>query len=117
MFELACAVEIFALSRPEYKNWYQTDVICFDNANIQTTAGIRLTVKFVDDLSEYQTLVIPSWRTNNNHLKLDMIEKINIFAEQGKRIVSLCSGAFLLAQLGLLQNKRATTHCHYPLAL
>ena len=23
MFELACAVEIFALPRPEYKDWYK----------------------------------------------------------------------------------------------
>ncbi|MFT6284966.1 MAG: AraC family transcriptional activator FtrA [Arenicella sp.] len=113
MFELACAVEIFALPRPEYKNWYQTDVICFDKGNIQSTGGISLTVKFVDDLSHYQTLVVPSWSTINNHLRLDMAEKINMFAQQGKRIVSLCSGAFLLAQLGLLQNKRATTHWRY----
>jgi AraC family transcriptional activator FtrA len=113
MFELACAVEIFALPRPEYKNWYQTDVVCFDKTNIQATGGISLVVKLVNDLSDYQTLVIPSWSSINKHLRLDMAEKINAFAKQGKRIVSLCSGAFLLAQLGLLQNKRATTHWRY----
>ena len=113
MFELACAIEIFALPRPEYKNWYETDVVCFGKSNVRTTAGISLSAMRVDDLSDYQTLVIPSWSTVNNHLRLDMAEKINAFAEQGKRIVSLCSGSFLLAQLGLLQNKRATTHWRY----
>jgi AraC family transcriptional activator FtrA len=113
MFELACAIEIFALPRPEYKNWYETDVVCFEKGNVRATGGISLSATRVNDLSDYQTLVIPSWSTVNNHLRLDMAEKINAFAEQGKRIVSLCSGAFLLAQLGLLQNKRATTHWRY----
>ena len=113
MFELSCAIEIFALPRPEYTNWYQTDVVCFENGDLQSTGGIKLSAKKVDDLSYYQTLVIPSWSTVNNHLKLNMAAQINAFAEQGKRIISLCSGAFLLAQLGLLQNKRATTHWRY----
>ena len=113
MFELACAIEIFALPRPEYKNWYETDVVCFGKSKVRTTGGVSLLTMRVDDLSDYQILVIPSWSTVNNHLRLDMAEKINTFAEKGKRIVSLCSGAFLLAQLGLLQNKRATTHWRY----
>ncbi|MBL4631568.1 MAG: helix-turn-helix domain-containing protein [Paraglaciecola sp.] len=113
MFELACAIEIFALPRPEYKNWYQTDVVCFDKGDIQVTGGIGLSAKSVDDLSYYQTLVIPSWSTVNNHLKVDMAKQISAFSEQGKRIISFCSGAFLLAQLGLLQHKRATTHWRY----
>ncbi len=113
MFELACAIEIFALPRPEYKNWYETDVVCFGKSKVRTTGGVSLLTMRVDDLSDYQILVIPSWSTVNNHLRMDMAEKINTFAEKGKRIVSLCSGAFLLAQLGLLQNKRATTHWRY----
>jgi AraC family transcriptional activator FtrA len=113
MFELACAIEIFALPRPEYNNWYETDVVCFEKSDIRATGGIKLSAKNVEDLSDYQTLVVPSWSTLSNHLRLDMAEKISAFAEQGKRIVSFCSGAFLLAQLGLLQSKRATTHWRY----
>ena len=113
MFELACAIEIFALPRPEYKNWYETNVVCFEKGNVRATGGINLSAKCVNDLSDYHTLVIPSWSAVNNHLKVEMAQKINTFAHKGKRIVSLCSGAFLLAQLGLLQNKRATTHWRY----
>jgi AraC family transcriptional activator FtrA len=113
LFELSCAVEIFALPRPEYKNWYQTDIVSFDTQPIQTTGGITLSTKTVDDLLDYDILVIPSWSVSHNHVKLDMAEKVNGFASQGKRIISLCSGAFLLAQLGLLQNKKATTHWRY----
>jgi AraC family transcriptional activator FtrA len=112
-FELACAIEIFALARPEYDNWYQTEVVCFENNPLQATGGIAISVKTIQTLDSYQTLVIPSWNTRSNHVRLDLAEKVNRFSEQGGRIISFCSGAFLLAQLGLLQNKRATTHWRY----
>lgn len=112
-FELACAIEIFALPRPEYDNWYQTDVVCFEKSPLQATGKIGISAKTIDSLDSYQTLVIPSWNNRTNHVRLDLAEKVNAFSERGGRIVSFCSGAFLLAQLGLLQNKRATTHWRY----
>ncbi|WP_158966868.1 GlxA family transcriptional regulator [Paraglaciecola sp. L3A3] len=113
IFELSCAIEIFALPRPEYTDWYQTEVISFDSQPIKATGGVSLYAKCTDDLQQYDMLIIPSWDINNNHVRLDMAEKISHFAESGKRIISFCSGSFLLAQLGLLQNKRATTHWRY----
>lgn len=113
MFELACAIEIFALPRPEYQDWYQTDVVSFDNTLLSTTGQIQLLINSVNSLQDYETLVIPSWNVFNKNLRLNMAEAINDFSAQGGRIVSLCSGAFLLAQLGLLQGKKATTHWRY----
>jgi AraC family transcriptional activator FtrA len=113
MFELACAIELFALPRPEYENWYKTDIVSFDNLPLKATGGIEISCKFVQTLNDYDTLVIPSWSSVNKHLRLNMAEQIAHFFEQGKRVISLCSGAFLLAQLGLLQGKKATTHWRY----
>jgi AraC family transcriptional activator FtrA len=112
-FELACAIEIFALPRPEYDNWYQAEVVCFEKGPLKATGEIAISAKSIQSLDGYQTLVIPSWDTQNNHVRLDLAERVNAFSERGGRIVSFCSGAFLLAQLGLLQNKRATTHWRY----
>jgi len=112
-FELACAIEIFALPRPEYKDWYKTEVVCFENGPLQATGEIRISAKHIQTLDDYQILVIPSWNTRSNHVRLDLAENINAFCKSGGRIISFCSGAFLLAQLGLLQDKRATTHWRY----
>ena len=30
LFEFGCAVELFALARPEFNDWYQTKVVTFD---------------------------------------------------------------------------------------
>ena len=112
-FEFACAIEIFALPRPEYQDWYQADVVTFENHALEATGGINISAKKIIDLSVYDTLVIPGWGAENKHVRLDFAEQIVKFSEQGKRIVSFCSGAFLLAQLGLLNRKKATTHWRY----
>ncbi|MGJ8682608.1 helix-turn-helix domain-containing protein [Paraglaciecola sp.] len=112
-FELACAIEVFALPRPEYKNWYQTEVVCFQSSPIKATGEIQISCKFIQTLDDYDILIVPSWSAVKNNIRLNMAEKITDFANQGKRIISLCSGAFLLAQLGLLQGKQATTHWRY----
>lgn len=112
-FELACAIEIFALTRPEYDNWYQTDVVCFEKGPLRATGEIGISAKTIETLNDYQTLVIPSWNTASHHVPLDLVEQVTAFSERGGRIISFCSGAFLLAQLGLLQNRRATTHWRY----
>ena len=111
-FELACAIEIFALPR-DYTDWYQSEVVCFERTPLRATGGIKILAKPIQNLDAYHTLVVPSWTTDSKRVRLDMAEKINQFAEQGKRIISFCSGAFLLAQLGILQDKKATTHWRY----
>lgn len=112
-FELACAIEIFALPRPEYNTWYNTDVISFEAGPLSATGGITINTKLVADLQNYQTLVIPGWDIHSRQVKLHLAEQVVQFAKQGKRIICFCSGAFLPALLGLLVNKQATTHWRY----
>jgi AraC family transcriptional activator FtrA len=46
-FELACAIEIFALPRPEYANWYQAEVICFEKGPLRATGEIEIFAKTI----------------------------------------------------------------------
>lgn len=112
LFELASAVELFGLPRPEFKRWYQCDVISFETQPLPTTAGLQLVAKPVDSLEPYDMLVIPSWPTKSS-APVQLAEQVQQFAAQGKRIISFCSGAFLLAELGLLNGREATTHWRY----
>lgn len=113
MFEFGCALEVFALPRPEFSKWYTTEVVGFEPGPIRTSTNLELNVTCIDQISDFDTLVVPGWNTESNKMKLQLAEQIVGFVEKGKRIVSLCSGAFLLAQLGLLNGKKTTTHWRY----
>ncbi|WP_434999302.1 helix-turn-helix domain-containing protein [Vibrio scophthalmi] len=109
-FELGCAVEMFALSRPEFEHWYEAEVINLIDQAITTTGDIVMKTKHVADLTDYDMLVIPSWPIQTTDIDPKTKTEVLRFAQQNKRIISFCSGAFLLGELGLLDGKQATTH-------
>lgn len=113
LFELGCAVELFGLPRPEFEKWYACEVISFRRGPLASTAGIRLDSKFVKELNKFDLLVIPSWPTGSRVIPEPMASEIRKFYNDNKRIISFCSGAFLLAALGFLNGKKATTHWRY----
>jgi AraC family transcriptional regulator, transcriptional activator FtrA len=112
-FELGCAIELFALPRPEFSAWYTCDVVSFSSGPFAMAAGVQLQVKTVSNLDNYTMLVIPSWPTETTEIPEQIATAIINFHDRGARIISFCSGAFLLAQLGLLKGRKATTHWRY----
>jgi AraC family transcriptional activator FtrA len=113
LFELSCAVELFGLSRPEFTSWYECDVVSFLQGSLDSTSGVQIRGRFVEHLDDYDMLVVPSWNTNGIEIPRAISESILQFYQQGKRIISFCSGAFLLAELGVLNGRKATTHWLY----
>jgi AraC family transcriptional activator FtrA len=116
LFEMSCAVELFALPRPEFEDWYQTDVINMEGQAITTTGGIVMSTKHTDCLESYDTLIIPGWPTWDYPIPQNIARELSKFALSGKRMLTLCSGSFLPAKLGLLDGKVATTHWMYEKA-
>ncbi|MFC4656020.1 helix-turn-helix domain-containing protein [Rheinheimera marina] len=112
-FELGCASELFALTRPEYDDWYQTDIISFHPGPLLATGGLQLLVPQIQDLSSYQTIVIPNWSVSSPQPPALLHQQLLQAHQRGCRLISFCSGAFLLAELGLLTGKAATTHWRY----
>jgi len=113
LFELGCATEFFALARPEYDNWYQGEVVSFTDSLVSSAGGIELRVKKIDNLADYNILVIPSWDPINPELSDHIKQLVVDFYQQGGRLLSFCSGSFFIAQCGLLAGKDATTHWRY----
>jgi len=114
LFELACAVELFALPRPEIEHWYETHVVSFAEPTLNTSAGLQLSgVRQIMSFRQYATVVIPSWPIEQKEIPEDLLRSLLRAHEEGTRLLSFCSGSFLLARAGLLDGRKACTHWRY----
>jgi AraC family transcriptional activator FtrA len=76
------------------------------NTVITSSGGLEL-------LSEADTIIIPGWRAPDAPAPQSLLVALQDAHARGSRLVSICGGAFVLAQSGLLAGKRATTHWHH----
>ena len=113
MFELGCALELFALPRPEYSNWYRTQVVTFHSQPVTASGGITIQAAKVNSLANYDLLVVPGWSVQAIQTPQSLMAEILDLYVRGGRIISFCSGAFLLAESGLLDHRQACTHWRY----
>ncbi|WP_214401769.1 GlxA family transcriptional regulator [Pseudonocardia lacus] len=111
LFELAIAAEVFGVDRSELSptgDWYELVACTSDGAParwLPDTPTGDLTA-----LAAADTVIVPSTDDLDGPPDPALLTALTEAYERGARIVSLCTGAFVLAAAGLLDGRAAATH-------
>ena len=110
--EYGIVYEVFGLPRPELgPDWYRFGNAAVEPGLIKASGGLRVLMEQgLESLDCADLIFIPGWAGASSAVTDNVIAAVRKAYCRGARIVSLCTGAAVLAATGLLDGGPATTH-------
>lgn len=117
MFEMSVAIEVWGSDRTAMGVPYSEVRLCSNEGpRLRVEAGFDMVLDHdLATLEWADTIVLPNGGRPSPLLDYDpvVLEALRVAHRRGARIISFCSGAFVLAATGLLDGRSATTHWVY----
>jgi transcriptional regulator GlxA family with amidase domain len=98
--------------RGQDRDGYDVSVVTKDGEPATTGTGLALVAQpLPDPVEAIDTLILPGgYGVDDARGDPDVVTWVQAVAERARRVVSVCTGAFLAAEAGLLDGCPATTH-------
>jgi AraC family transcriptional regulator, transcriptional activator FtrA len=112
MFELGVACDVFGSPMGQLfaSPWYELSLCAAAPGLVSVDAGFDIDVPHgIDRIRNAGTIVVTPTDLLDE-VPPAILDELRNAQRRGQRIVSLCTGAFILARAGLLDGRRATTH-------
>ncbi|SDP20283.1 transcriptional regulator, AraC family with amidase-like domain [Streptomyces sp. cf386] len=106
-------LEVFAGAETHMPGTYRIRTASLDGAPVRTSGGLTVEPDHaLADAPDPHTLVVPGGK-GTRRPQPDLTDWLRDHGPRAERLVSVCTGAILLAAAGLLDGRRATTHWAY----
>ncbi|THC44490.1 GlxA family transcriptional regulator [Massilia sp. Mn16-1_5] len=110
-FHLSVPCLVFGTSVDAGPPPFEVVVCASEGKSLRTSAGFAIAVeRDLSAIDEADIVVMPAWHEDCRRAPPELIAHLQRAHARGARMVGLCLGAFPVAQAGLLDGKRATTH-------
>ncbi|MFC8518126.1 GlxA family transcriptional regulator [Streptomyces sp. NPDC057257] len=115
-FELAVVCEVFGTDRSDDGlPVYDFAVASAEGPVLSTRAGFSMQVEHgLERLEEADLIAVPAGACfESRTFPPELLESLRRAVDRGARVLSVCSGVFVLAAAGLLDGRRCAVHWHH----